>query len=220
MFLSNPVKIFHAVCVISMIFSGCSLWRRDGEAPVASDTDTKSEYPFPTREPDVFQTKIVIRSGGTERRIFLARDHDRRRIDFDVDTDDHRAVVFGEKHYLLFFKRKTYSEQARGSNEGDSGSLYSPMINRRDYSEFEEVDRVGSTIEFRARINESAVSEVSIFFDEKIGLPVRQEFYSIEGNERTLRYLFELYEFSTSVDAALFQVPADFRKVSQTVRNR
>ncbi len=216
MFLSNPVKIFRTVCVLSMIFSGCSLWRGNENSSARFVQETKSDYPFNTGEPEVFQTKIMIRSGGTERRMFLARDHDRRRIDYDIGTDDHRAVILREKQYLLSFKRKTYSEQPIAPNAGAIfDTPLSPMLNRRNYSQFEEIDREGAVIEFRARINESSTSEIAIFFDETIGLPVKQEFYSIVGDERTMQYLYELYEFSTSVDPAVFEVPSGFRRVSQ-----
>ena len=214
MFLSNPVKILRAVCVLSMIFSGCSFWRGNENVGTSFAREVKSEYPFATREPDVFQAKIVIRSGGSERRMFIARDHDRRRVEYDVGTDGHRGVILTDKHYLLFFKPKTYSEQpvvGNGPIAFDTPLL--PIVNKRDYSEFEQVGREGSVTEFRARINESVMSEVAIFFDEKIGLPVKQEFYTVDAGERTLQYQFELYEFSTSAGPELFQVPANFRKV-------
>jgi hypothetical protein len=213
MFLSNPVKIFHAICVVSIVFSGCSLWRGNENTQVSLASGTKSEVPFATSEPDVFQTQIVIRSGGTDRRMFLARDHDKRRIDYDIDTDNHRAVIFSDKQYLLFFKRKAYREQPlSAAAPAEYESLTSSMLTRRDYSQFDEVDREGPVIQFRARINESAVSEVTIFFDESIGIPIREEFYSILGDQRTLQYSVELKDFGTTVDPELFRVPADFRR--------
>jgi len=216
MFLSNPVKIFHAVCFVSIVFSGCSVWRGNENSQISFASDTKSEYPFATREPDVFQTQIVIRSGGTERRMFLARDHDKRRIDYDLGADNHRAVIFSDKQYLLFVNRKTYSEQALSpTTPSEYEALTSHMLTRRDYSHFEEVDREGAVIEFRARINESVVSEIVIFFDEGIGLPVKQEFYSLEGDRRTLQYAVELEDFRKEVEPELFQVPSDFRRVTQ-----
>lgn len=214
MFLSNPVKIFHAVCVVSIIFSGCSLWRRNENPQVSYASETKSEFPFATHEPDVFQTQIIIRGGETERRIFLARDHDKRRIDYDIDTDNHRAVIFSDKQYLLFFKRKVYSEQplSATTTPAEYETLTSSMLTKGSYSQFDEIDREGAVIQFRGRINDSAVAEVMIFFDEAIGLPVKEEFYSIEGDQRVLQYAVELKDFGTSVDPELFRVPADLRR--------
>ena len=213
MFLSNPAKIFHAVCVVSVVFSGCSLWRGNENAQVSVPAEMKNENPFATREPDVFQTQIVIRSGGTERRMFLARDHDKRRIDYDVDTDNHRAVIFSDKQYLLFFKRRSYSEQLLSAvtAPAEYESLSSQMMTRRDYSKFDEVDRKGTIVQYRARINESPVSEVMIFFDETIGLPTKQEFYSIAGDQRTMQYSMELSDFRLEADPELFRVPPEFR---------
>jgi hypothetical protein len=84
----------------------------------------------------------------------------------------------------------------------------------RDLTEYDEVGREGSIVRYSATVNESTLSEVLIFFDEAIGLPVRQEFYSIEGETRDLRYTVELRNFATQVDPAVFAIPADFLKQS------
>lgn len=217
MFLSNPVKIFHAICFLSLLFSGCSLWRGKDNSEVTLASQPKSEFPFTTREPDVFQAEIVVRSGETERRMFTARSGEKRRIDYDVGTDNHRAVLITDKEYLLFFKRKIYVERPMSP---DAASQYEPLtahlLNTRDYSDFDEIGRQGSVIEFRARINESAVSDVTIFFDETIGLPVKEEFYSIEGDQRTLQYSVELRGFRVEAGPELFMVPTGFRRENQT----
>ena len=90
------------------------------------------------------------------------------------------------------------------------------MLNARDYATFEEIDRSGSVLQFRARINESANSEVMIYIDEKIALPVKQEFYSIEGDRRVLQYSVELQNFRAEVDPGLFVIPKDLRRESRS----
>ena len=51
-----------------------------------------------------------------------------------------------------------------------------------------------------------------IYFDEAIELPVKQEFFSIDGETRTLKYSMELRDFQTSVDPSVFQIPVGFRR--------
>jgi hypothetical protein len=218
MFLSNPVKIFHAVCCLSIVFAGCSLWRGNENSTVTFASPPKSDYPFVAREPEVFQAELVVQAGESERRMFIARSGEKRRIDYDLGSDDQHGVIISDKEYLLFFKRKVFEERSMTSN---AAALYEPLsaqiLSTRDYADFDEISRNGSLVQFRARINDSSNSEALIFFDEAVGLPVKQEFYSIEGEERKLQYSSELRNFSTTVDQATFQIPAGFKKVTRAV---
>ncbi len=67
---------------------------------------------------------------------------------------------------------------------------------------------------YRAVFGESGKSEVVIWIDEKIGLPVKQEFYSIGGEQKILTFTFEMKNFKPQTDENLFEIPKDFRKVS------
>jgi len=218
MFLSNPVKIFHAAWPLLIVFVGCSLWRTDPN-PTTLASSATTDFPFSISEPEVFQTEIVIRTGENERHIFMARNLNARRIDYDVGTDHQRAVLITDKEYLLTFKRKEYSERPLTSELSSVDStLTGQLVNARDYSDFEEVGKDGSLIRYTAHVNDGTASEIMIFFDQSIGLPVKQEFYSIEGEARTLQYSFELRGFKTDVDDSVFLVDKEFRKVSSERR--
>lgn len=213
--LSNPVKIFHTACFFCLFFTGCGLWRGNQNSAVTFASPSASEYPFTTREPDVFQTELVVRVGENERRMFIARDREKRRIDYDVGTDDHRAVLVTDKESLVYFKRRVYRETPIAAASAlKFEPLTAHLLNKRDYAAFDEVGRDGSVVQFRAKINQSDASDVLIFFDESIGLPVRQEFYSIDGGQRTLQYSVELRGFRAEAGADLFLVPKTFRKES------
>ena len=212
MFLSTPVKILGVALFLPLVFAGCNLWRNDDNTASLSAPPKKNEFPFPTREPDTFQSEIVIRSGQIERRITIARDGEKRRIDYDVDSDSHRAVIVSDKEYAIDFKRKRVREREL-SGSGGLRKEVAGFLNVRDYANFEEAGVQGSIREYRARINESDASEVSVFFDESIGLPVRQEFYSVNGDARKLQYSVELRDFRREVDPSVFVVPAGFKKV-------
>jgi len=215
MFLSTPAKIFRLVLFFSMVFAGCSLWRSSEEPQVTSASQPKGDFPFPVREPEIFQAEIVVRTGENERRMFIARSGDRRRIDYDVGTDDRHGILTTDKDYLLSFKRMTYTERAVASGGPPQFEpLATNLLNLRDYSSFDDVGRDGNVVEYKVRINDSDASDISIFFDESIGLPVRQEFYSIEGDERKLQYSVELRDFRREVDESTFQIPPGFRRVS------
>jgi hypothetical protein len=213
MFLSTPVKIFSATCFLSLVFAGCSLWRGNENSAVTFASEPKSEFPFVAHEPDVFQAELVVRTGEIERRTLIARNGEMRRMDFDVGTDNQHAVLITDKEYLLYFKRMTFEERELSSNAAAQFEpLTAQILGLRDYATFEEISRDGSVVRFRARVNESRNSEVLISFDESIGLPVREEFYSIEGDQRMLQYSVELREFRRDVQPELFTVPTNFRQ--------
>jgi hypothetical protein len=213
MFLSNPVKIFHAVCCLSILLAGCSLWRGNDNSAVTFASPPKNGYPFVAREPEVFQAEVVVRTGETERRMFIARNGEKRRIDYDVGTDNQHGVLISDKEYLLFYKRKVFEERAMSSNVA---ALYEPLsaqvLTTQGYADFEEVNRDRSVVKYSARVGDSSNAESFIFFDESIGLPVRQEFYSVDGPGRKLQYSVALENFRTEADPDLFIVPKIFRR--------
>jgi hypothetical protein len=219
MFLSNPVKIFHAVWLLSIVFAGCSFWRSDPNPRTTLASSPTNEFPFALHEPEIFQAEIVIRTGEHERHILIARNVNQRRIDYDVGTDYQRSVIISDKEYVLTFKRKEYTERPLTSDLSSVDSTLSgQLMNARDYSDFEEVGRDGSVTRYKGLVNEGSASEILIFYDQSIGLPVKQEFYSIEGESRVLQYSFELRGFKTDVDASVFQIGKEFRKVSSERR--
>ena len=219
MFLSNPVKIFQAVWLLSIVFAGCSLWRSEPNPTTTLASSPTAEFPFSIREPEVFQAEIVIRTGENERHILVARNVNQRRIDYDVGTDRHRAVIVTDKEYVLSFKRKEYTEHPLISDLASVDStLTGHLMNGREYSDFEETGRDGPVIQYRARVNEGTASEIHVYFDQSIGLPVKEEFYSIEGDARTMTYSFELRGFTNQVDDSAFQIGREFRKVSNERR--
>jgi outer membrane lipoprotein-sorting protein len=213
MFLSTPVKIFHVILIFPLIFTGCGGSGGNENTAMRFGTPELKEFPFSSREPDVFQTEMVIVTGGIERRIFIARNGSKRRIDYDVGTDNQRAIITTDRQYILNFKRSVYTERELSSSLGD---LYEPsvahVLNLREYDEFREADRDGSIVQYQAKPNESEVSEATIYFDESIGMPVKIEFYGLENDERKLEYSVELRDFRNTVDDAVFNIPNGFKK--------
>ena len=53
-----------------------------------------------------------------------------------------------------------------------------------------------------------------IYVDESLGLPVKQEFFSINGNQRTLEYSVELTNIRREIDTGVFEIPPGFRQTS------
>ena len=114
MFSSNLTKFFLLFALFFSLFSGCN-WRQKGTdanlpaAPPVAD-DLKSEVPFSTREPARFQAEIVVTTGTSERRTFIARNGAQRRYDFNFGAKNQLTTLQTEKNYLLYPARKIYTE--------------------------------------------------------------------------------------------------------------
>ncbi len=218
MFLSNPAKSFLACILLLFATAGCGFLQTSENKPVPLVPETKSRFPFATKEPENFQCEIVVTAGETTRRTLLARKGDRRRVDFDLGEKKQRGILQSDKDYLIAPGEKIYAENAAkpgtASADAQFTELTSELLNRSNRAEFEEIGREKSVVRYRVRFNGGESDEIVIYFDETIGLPVKQEFFAVDGTEKSLQYSVELVNFRTDVDESLFAIPAGFRKVS------
>jgi hypothetical protein len=67
---------------------------------------------------------------------------------------------------------------------------------------------------YRVRFGDAASSDALIYINEDIGIPVKQEFYSINGDRRTLEYSVEFQDLQLTAEDDLFKIPDGFKKVS------
>ena len=134
-------------------------------------------------------------------------------MDFDPGEKTHRALLQTDKEYVIDIGRGLYAETAAGSG-GDFGELTHELLNTGQRSEFEETGREGSVVRYLVHPADSETSEIAVQYDESIGMPIKQEFFSIVGAGRMLQFTVEIVNFRTETDAALFSIPASYRKVS------
>lgn len=218
MFLSNPAKFFLASILLLFVLAGCRLWQNNQNTGVPPIAETKDEFPFSTKEPEIFQAEIIVTSGETERKTFIARNGERRRIDYNFGQENQHSVLQTDKEYVVSNRKKIYAEilprSPLSANQAPQNDLTSELLNRRDYAKFEKLGREGNLTRYRVRINESDASEILIYVDETIGIPVKQEFFSVNGEQKTLQYSVELKNFSLETGEELFAFPAGFRHVS------
>lgn len=148
--------------------------------------------------------------------MFVARSGARRRVDYDYGGQNQRSVLESDKKYLISFRDKTYAASGvgLGVDVDFSDPLVSQLMNIREYAEFENLGNEGGVTKYRARMRDSDASEVFIYLDESLGLPVKQEFFSINGGERRLEYAVELKNVRREIDAGVFEIPQGFRQTS------
>ncbi len=220
MFSSNLTKFSVTLVLIFLLFPACGWWQKSNNAnlpqtPQVSD-ELKSEIPFSTKEPERFQAEIVVTAGETERKTFIARNGANRRYDFNFGAKNQLTNLQTDKNYLILPASKIYAENAAGaenvSTDDWTNFLTTEWLSQKTEAKFEKLETAGNLTKYRVRLGDDDSSEIFLYIDEKLGLPVRQEFYA--GEQKVLTYTFELKNLKLETDANLFAVPADFKKVS------
>ncbi len=217
--LSNAPKYFLFGAFLLISTAACGSSGNGSNSPPASIPEPPRSIPFATKEPDVYSAGLVVITGGSERKFAIVRDNTRLRIDFEVGTPAHRVFIRTSELYLVDPLNKRFADIS-GADDPYFGpefvmDLANQLLTAKIYSDFEEIGTRDGLLVFRTVLNGSTTSEVLVLFDKLLGMPVRQEFYSVEAENRTMMYAVELRDFSTSIDAAAFEIPKDFRRVSR-----
>lgn len=225
MFSFNFIK-FLGVCAFALVMlPACRFWQKaGGETPAPTPfvaEELKSEIPFSTKEPEIFQVEIVITTGGAEIKTFTARNGNKKRVDYDAGTKKQVTLLQTDKNYLMEQSKKIYVEDAARANfavaENWTDFLTTEWLNSRADVKFFKLEPENNLTKYRVVFGdaENSKSESLIFVDEAAKLPVRQEFYSVEGEQKTLTMTIELKNLKLEAADDLFVVPADYRKVSR-----
>lgn len=217
MFLSNPARYFVICTLFLACGSGCGYWQSDAVHSVRLKDDRPPAAPFATREPETYRAEIVITTGGTERRIFTARKGGRSRIDYDYGTPQQRTLVRSGTDQIYSERLNIYTD---GGGKGVPTELETDvtanLLAARPDTSYEDLGRENGRRKFRARSGESNAAESIVYVDDGLGLPVRQEFYSVSADgQKVLRYTMELRDAALEADDALFTVPSGARKVTR-----
>lgn len=214
MFLSNPAKSFLASALILFSTTGCGIFRSNQNTSAPQVEEPKKRVPFETKEPENFQCEIVETAGDIVRRKRLARKGTWRRVDLDLGEKNQRALLQIDREYILDTGRGVYAEAAAGSANGQFSELTQELLNIGHHAEFQEAGREGNIVRYTVRPANGDSSEIIVHYDASIGLPVKQEFFSIEAGERTLKFMVEMIDLKAEPDADIFSIPAGFRKIA------
>jgi outer membrane lipoprotein-sorting protein len=178
-------------------------------------------------EPETYQTEIVTRifttSGKkTERNVLSARNGMKRLTIFNLGEKDEfaRLELSPDQIVSVYRDKKIYAENTNvPANSVDAANdfLTTEWLNQKTPAAFENLGKENGLLKFRTKLGdagENANSEVVIYFDENLKLPVKQEFFSVAGEQKTLTFTVELKNFKTQIDDTLFEIPKDYRKIS------
>jgi hypothetical protein len=222
MFSIRFIKFPAVFALIVLAASACRFWQNGGNAaptptPLVIE-ELKSEVPFATAEPQVFQAEIILTANETERKTFTARNGTKRRIDYNFGAENQVINLQTDKNYLIIPNRKIYAENSMSENAAATDDwtsfLTTEWLNAKTSAKFEKLETVENLTKYRVLLDEKESSEIIIYFDEAQKIMTKQEFYSINGAQKTLNFAFELRNFNLQTDENLFSVPTDCKKVS------
>lgn len=224
MFLLNSAKVLLVCFSVATLFSACC-FRQNAEDETPAPTpfaaeDLKSDIPFLNKEPENFQAEFIVTADGKTDKTFAARNGGNRRFDYNSGEKNQFSSVqtADGKIFLTLKDKKIYAEPLTDSKVSDAENpfdfLTTELLNQKADVKFEKLGAENGLTKYRAILGGNGKSEVLIWVDEKIGLPVKQEFYSTSGEQKTLNFTFEMKNFKSQTDENLFAIPKDFRQVS------
>lgn len=214
-------SIFFKLLLVSTLAfcTSCQLWQKTSNSNVAVNqtevAEIVSEIPFSTKEPETFQVEIITKFENAEEKTFLARNKGK----ILLRKENTAALqIEANKSFLINFEKKIYVEKVEKSvvfketsGETLNDFLTTEWLNQKTEVKFENLGAENGLTKYKASFE---AAESLIFVDENFKIPLRQEFYSLEGKQRNLVYSIELQNLKLIAEETLFEVPQDFRKVS------
>jgi hypothetical protein len=217
MISSKPLKI---LLLFTLVFcASCQFWQNSSNSNSSYHSpeiaEFESEIPFTTKEPETFQAEIIIKNEDPEERIFIARSNGRL---LTKNGDVATLQIDANKSFLINFAKKIYVEivgktSGKIDNSGETlnNFLTTEWLNQKTETKFESLGTENGLSKYRAVFE---ASESLILVDENYKIPVRQEFYSVEGETKNLIYSTELQNIKLVAEEQFFEIPKDFQKVS------
>lgn len=213
MLLRISKKNLTVLLLILLICGSCKFFQTANvETPKPfTPEEIKSEIPFSTKEPQIFQAEMVITANGAENKKFIARSGNNRRFDYNFGAKNQVSMIQTDKIYTVLADKKIYTETVLTENFPAQNDFSSEWLNAKTDAEFTKIGTENDLTQYRVGF---VNSEILVFVDENLNFPVRQEFYSIENGQKTSTMTIELRNFKPEAASDLFAVPKDFKKVS------
>lgn len=214
----------------------------NANSSVAAD-ETTSAPPFPTKEPERYQATMVTSGSGdpqtasipglsalTNQQMSIARDGDKRRVETEMLPG--MKIIYlqlAKGRYALYPARKIYAEIKM---DGSDNPLNSAQGVPSDFTPDKLIssapagakyEKLGTeqingrtTTKYRVTTGggdgSKTTSETIIWADESLGMPIKFEMTSKDGGKFTM----EIRNIKLEVDASLFELPKDYRKVEHS----
>lgn len=221
MFLSNPKRSLIILALFALLFQACGDAQTNSNRVFAPESGKR--FPFPTKEPEVYQGDFVVGDGTTEQQYFVAKDDENWR--FDIKRDGAPWISQIRRRGTVYFvdhEKRVYStlpsSQEQQFDAGYFNSLTWGFFRGANYIEYEETGREGSLVKYKARMLKNSKSDVTVTIDEGTGMLVRQEITDKPvgpvGNETSVTYFYEVRNLRLETDDSIFDLPSGYSRVA------
>ncbi|MFN2454350.1 MAG: hypothetical protein ABR577_09030 [Pyrinomonadaceae bacterium] len=204
--------------------------------------------PYSTKEPDKYRATIITTAsldeqatkdaaaqGTTEQRVVVARDGEKRRVDYELPPNKKISLLqLPAGDLLLDPAKKLYAEVEEGA--GVAASLQEKKTSRgfspdalpdksRAAARYENLgaEAVNNRAATKYRVTVTGITGETretatvslIWIDDALQMPVKQEIVSqgnMEAGRHGARWAMELRDISQDVPAELFEVPQGYQK--------
>lgn len=217
-------------------------WNRHRQQPSKPGDSSNLEHdspspPFATKEPQRYQATRISTSSSTgsgddaaqamSNRVFIARDGDRRREDYDLNGIVVSYLELSSAHYALLPAQRIYVDLEGEPGAGvpaELASEFSPdrLLNQSPSESRYEVlgnEVVNGRATTRYRVTTTNIAEANslkaetlIWVDQSLGMPIKSETTVTEDNHVS-KFTTELQSISEGLEPTLFDLPPDFKKV-------
>lgn len=214
MFLSNPKEKLLVIALFALLIQACGDAQDNSNNAVLQPNGKR--FPFPTKEPEVYQGDFVVGDGTSEQQYFVARDGENWRFDIKRDGEPWISQIRdGGTVYFIDHERRVYSTlQGAQQQEFDGGyfnSLTWGFFRGANYIEYEEAGRDGSLVKYKARMLKNSKSDVTVTIDERTGVLVRQEIADKPlAQETPVTYFYEVRNLKLETDDSIFELPSGY----------
>jgi hypothetical protein len=192
----------------------CSSPPGNENKPVPLTGESAKQFPFPTKEPEVYQGDFVVGNGDGEEQYFVARKGDKWRFDVMRNNAPWTTQLRTDKLYFIDHTKKTYTVE-QDFDPAYFNTLTWGFFRGANYLEFEEVERGGGLIKYKAKTYKDSKADVLITIDEATGIMVRQELTGEKdptAQGYPANYVYEVRNLKTDVDDSIFEIPAGYRQ--------
>jgi len=218
--------LFTAFSAIFLL-SSCG-WLQNKVEPTTdtgSVLESQTNIPFSTKFPEIFSTEIVvvniINEESVKRKFFIAKNGKRRLTQLNYGSPQSFSRIQTDRNeiFVVNHEEKTYYRSKTGKVGVEDDPLRSflttKFLNERKDTKFEKLGTENGLTKYRANIENTDKSEVFVFVDDELRIPVKQEFYAISNGEKFLTYSVELTNYESKADDILFEIPKDYRKIQE-----
>lgn len=208
--------------------------RSQTESPPTKSTSVSSTPPFQTREPERYRatrtfTNVNANGQTSVIRLTVAKDGESHLIETELLSTRTILLNGPQGQFTLLPDEKVYVDQGE-RGPADAPDEYESSADRLLHAESgtSSYQQLGTEIVSGRKTNKYLVtvnsanaanvssSETLIWIDEELKMPIKSETRSSDGSRSTM----ELSDLSLDVDKKLFQLPADYKKVSFTELGR